>query len=161
MTWEKMRVAQGQRIYYEHDAWNRYYETEMILKVEQGRIVERTLYHNRVAVEGFNFEDLYDNDKEKEFKKGFAPVLREYPELDKVDRIHFSVSHWTFDTLGNMTDVEVKAFCRDHEDIQPQLAAEFKQYLKSIRPWKIWYVNGEYTHIYRGWNIPFRRQDWE
>ena len=160
VTWDRMRVAQGQQIYYEHDAWNRYYETEMILKVEQGRVVERTLYHNRVAMEGFNFEDLYDNEKDKEFKIGFAPVLRKYPELDKVDRIYFSLSNWYFDTLGNMTDVEVKAFCRGHEDIQPQLAAEFKHYLKSIRPWKIWYINGAYTHIYRGWTIPFRRQDW-
>lgn len=159
VTWEKMRVAQGQQIYYEHDAWNRYYETEMILKVEQGRVVERTLYHNRVAVEGFYFDED-DSEGFDKFRKGFAPVLSRYQELVNVDRIYFSISQWTFDTLGNMTDADVKARCRDHEDIQPLLAAEFKQYLMSIRPWRLWYLNGEYTPISRNWIISFRREDW-
>lgn len=160
VTWEKIRVTQGQRIYYEHSFWDRFYETEMILKVEQGRVLERTLYHNRVAVEGFYFDED-DFEKQAVFKAGFAPVLRKYQELDNVDRIFFPISQWTFDTLGNMTDVEVKAKCRGHEDIQPLLAAEFKQYLMSIRPWRLWYLNGEYTPISRAWNIPFRRKDWE
>lgn len=160
VTWEKIRVTQGQRIYYEHSFWDRFYETEMILKVEQGRVLERTLCHNRVAVEGFYFDED-DFEKQAVFKAGFAPVLRKYQELDNVDRIFFSISQWTFDTLGNMTDVEVKAKCRGHEDIQPLLAAEFKQYLMSIRPWRLWYLNGEYTPISRAWNIPFRRKDWE
>ncbi len=160
VTWENIRVTQGQRLYYEHSGWERFYETELILKVEQGRVVNRTLYHNRVVVDGFCFDDLSFEGLDK-FREEFAPVLRKYHELDTVGKVYFSMNHWTIDTLGNMTDVEVKAICRCHEDILPQLAMEFKQYILNIRPWKIWYINGEYTHIYRGWNIPFRRQDWD
>lgn len=160
VTWEKIRVTQGQRLYYEHSAWDRYYEKEMILKVEQGRVESRTLYHNRVVVDGFCFDDMGFEGLDK-FREGFAPILRKYHELDTMGRVYFSINHWVFDTLGNMTDVEVKAFCRGHEGILVQLAKEFEQYIMNIRPWKIWYINGEYTHIYRGWNIPFRRKDWQ
>jgi hypothetical protein len=160
VTWDKMRVAQGQQIYYEHDAWNRYYETEMILKVEQGRVLERTLYHNRVVVDGFYFEDG-NFEKFDSFKAGFAPVLRKYHELDSVNKVFFTIRYWSFDSLGNMTAVEVAAICRGHENIMPQLALEFKQYLMSIHPWKVLYINGEYLPIGRAWSIPFSRKDWQ
>lgn len=160
VTADNIRATQGKRIFYEHMGWNRHYETELVFNVEQGRVMKRTLYHNRIAVEGYYFDE---NDFEgfDKFKAGFAPVLLQYQELSNVDRIIFSISQWTFDTLGNMTDVDVKARCRDHEDIEPLLAAEFKQYLMSIRPWRLWYLNGEYTPISRGWHIPFRREDWQ
>ena len=159
VTADNIRAAQGEMIFYEHLGWSRNYETEMVVSVEEGRVTERNLYHNHVVVDGFSFDDM-DDEEWRKFKEGLYPVIREFHELDTVDKFYVMINRWKFDSLGNMTDVDIKVHFFQHMDVLSDLALSFKQYLMAIRPWKLWYINGEYRPLGRGWSIPFRKKEW-
>ena len=67
------------------------------------------------------------------------------------------VSDFIVDTQGNLIDI-AKVVCHAQQDdeLEQQLALEFKRYLMSIRPWKVLYINGKYCVSQRGWSIPIR-----
>lgn len=159
VTASNIRAVQGEMIFYEHAGWNRNHETELVFNVERGRVTERNLYHNHVVVDGFSFDDV-DDEEWLKFKEGLYPVIREFHELDTVDRFYIVISRWNFDTLGNMTDAEIKVHYWQHMDVLPELALRIKQYLMAIHPWKLWYINGEYRPLGRGWSISFRKKEW-
>ena len=86
--------------------------------------------------------------------------------FDTLSSIYMSVSREVVDSLGNMTDVEVKVLYSNYmnnpmPELTDALVREFKQYLMSIRPWRVWYLNGEYTSLWQGWMIPFRKRDFQ
>lgn len=167
-TWltGKIRLAQGKMLLYEHMGWNRHNETEMILEVKEGRVVGRTLYHNRMVVDGFYFDEDAPMEKWNEFRRGFLPVLERYHVFDTLSGIYISVSREVVDSLGNMTDVKVEVKYHNYTnnpmpELTDALAREFKQYLMSIRPWRVWYLNGQYTSLWQMWMISFRKRDFQ
>lgn len=155
VTADNIRATQGKRIFYEHAGWNRHYETELVLNVEQGRVVERTLYHNRIMVNGLYFDD-WDFEEWDKFSEGFYPVIRRYHELDTVNKVYFFVNNCKADSLGHIIDIDVKVAYKDHPDVLPMLAEEFRQYLMSLHPWRVMRINGEYVAIWGSWSIPFK-----
>ena len=128
-TWvtHTLRAAQGKLIYYEHDAWERYHETEQHLEVKEGRIVGRKFHHNRVVVDGF---DITQGQIEQwdEFQKGFAIILHRHHELDTVDKVYYTLRNCTIDSLGNLTVGEVKVWGKGTQTIADVLVEEFRQY---------------------------------
>ncbi len=155
-TWvtHTLRAAQGKLIYYEHDAWERYHETEQHLEVKEGRIVGRKFHHNRVVVDGF---DITQGQIEQwdEFQKGFAIILHRHHELDTVDKVYYTLRDCTIDSLGNLTVGEVKVWGKGTQTIADVLVEEFRQYLVEKRPWKVYFINGEYfTPLKHGWSMP-------
>ena len=67
------------------------------------------------------------------------------------------VSDFTVDTQGNLIDI-AKIVCHAQQDdeLEQQLALEFKHFLMSIRPWKVLYINGKYILPHNSWSIPIR-----
>lgn len=159
VTANNIRAAQGEMISYEHMGWARNYETELVFNVEEGRVTKRDLYHNRIVVEGFRFDDM-DNEGLKKLKEDLYPLIREFHELDTINKFYVMINHWEFDSLGNMTDVDIKVHYFQHMDVLPDLALRLKQYLMAIHPWRLWYINGEYRPLNSGWSIPFRNKEW-
>lgn len=151
-----LRLAQGKMLRYEHDGWNRNYETEIELTVHNGRIVDSVEYHNRIVCEGFDLESLSMQGWDS-LQQGFRPIAKKYPQLEGKERIFFMVSDFIVDTHGNLIDI-AKVICHAQldEKLEQQLALEFKHYLKNIRPWKVLYINGEYCIPHRAWSIPIR-----
>lgn len=155
-TWvtHTLRAAQGKLIYYEHDAWERYHETEQHLEVKEGRIVGRKFHHNRVVVDGF---DITQGQIEQwdEFQKGFAIILHRHHELDTVNKVYYTLRDCTIDSLGNLTVGEVKVWGKGTQTIADVLVEEFRQYLVEKRPWKVYFINGEYfTPLKHDWSMP-------
>lgn len=108
-TWvtDTLRTERGELIRYVHMGWDRDCEMEMFLEVKEGHVDKRTLYHNRVVVDGFDV-DRCTPEQWREFKDGFLPVLRKYHELDSVKECYFEVGRCVVDSLGNLLDAEVK-----------------------------------------------------
>ena len=151
-----LRLAQGKMIRYEHDGWNRNYETEMELIVQNGIVVDSVEYHNRIVCEGFDFESLSMQDWDS-LQQGFRPIAKKYPQLEGKERIFFMVSDFVVDAQGNLVDIaKVRCHAQLDENLEQQLALEFKHYLMSIRPWKVLYINGKYCISQRAWSIPIR-----
>lgn len=182
-TWytDTVRAVQGELLYYEHAGYNRYFDTEMVLEVKNGHTDKRTLYHNRLLVDGFDF----DGDRPgqwREFRDGFLTILRKYPELDTIDEIVFTLREGVVDSIGNLVDIRVEVDSKKERDLffelkeqgleweeikalleqekersnSPELERAFKEYLMGIRPWRVWLVNGEcFSPLRWGAKIPF------
>ena len=151
-----LRLARGKMLRYEHTGWNRNYENEMVLTVQNGKIVKSQQYHNRIACEGFDFESLSMQGWDS-LQQGFRPILKKYPQLQGKERIFFMVSDFSVDPQGTLVDIaKVSCHAQLDEKIEQQLSLEFKRYLMSIHPWKVLYVNGEYCIPQRAWSIPIR-----
>jgi len=151
-----LRLARGKMLRYEHSGWNRNYETEMELTVRNGIVIDSVEYHNRIACEGFDFESLSMQDWDS-LQQGFCPIAKKYPQLEGKERIFFLVSDFIVDPQGNLIDIDkVSCHAQLDENLEQQLALEFKHYLMSIRPWKVLYINGKYCISQRGWTIPIK-----
>lgn len=136
----EIRVATGKMIYYQHIYFERNYEEEMMLSIDKGKITGRKEYHNHV-VDGFSF-DRFNPDNNEELREMFPLHIERYPELASEERIVFSIQRALVDAQGNLVECEVKVI-RPNDN--PLLAAEMAESLKAYHPWRVFFINGEYS----------------
>ena len=147
----EIRVATGKVVYYWHDAFERNYEEEMMLNIEKGKITGRKEYHNHV-VDGFSF-DKFNLANNEELREMFPLHIERYPELVNEERIVFCIRRARVDAQGNLVKCEVKVI-RPNDN--PLLAAEIAESLKAYHPWRVLFINGEYSAKgIEGWTIPY------
>ena len=156
-----LMVGRGEMVYHDPDHIDNHFESEMLLEMKEGRLAKRTIYRNRVVVDGF---DITQGQIEQwdEFQKGFAIILHRHHELDTVDKVYYTLRNCTIDSLGNLTVGEVKVWGKGTQTIADVLVEEFRQYLVEKRPWKVYFINGEYfTPLKHGWNMPIFLKKWD
>ena len=147
----EIRVATGKMIYYQHTYFERNYEEEMMLSIDKGKVTGRKEYHNFV-VEGFSF-DKFNPDNNEELREMYPLHIERYPELANEERIVFSIQRARVDAQGNLVECEVKVI---RPDDNPLLAAEIAESLKAYHPWRVLFINGEYSAKgIEGWTIPY------
>ena len=147
----EIRVATGKVIYYLHDAFERNYEEEMTLNIDKGEVTGRKEHHNHV-VDGFSF-DKFNPDNNEELREMFPLHIERYPELVNEERIVFCIRRARVDAQGNLVECEVKVI-RPNDN--PLLAAEIAESLKAYHPWRVLFINGEYSAKgIEGWTIPY------
>lgn len=132
-----IRAAKGKVIYYQHMGYERNYENERFLSVEQGKVCRVKNYQNYV-VEGFSF-DKY-RPQSHSLHEMFPLHIENYPELKNVGRILFYIKRAQVDAEGHLVDCEVKV-SRPVDD--PRLAAEMVEAMKAYHPWRVLFINGE------------------
>lgn len=138
---DTMRVAQGKCIYYEHMAFIRNYETELHLKIKNGKVINKTLYHNKILIDGFSINGRFNNDDL--IKKHFSVDSNKYPEL-KGKKVVFSIKDIKVDTEGNIIDYNWVGLNVDKSYAKyQQLKDEIDNMIKTIKPWKTLLINGE------------------
>ncbi len=147
----EIRVATGKVVYYWHDAFERNYEEEMMLSIDKGKLAGRKEYHNFIA-EGFSFDKFNPNSSD-EMREMFPLHIERYPELADMERIVFRVKQARVDAKGNLVDCEVQVI-RPNDN--PLLAAEIAESLKAYHPWRVLFINGEYsTKGIEGWTFSY------
>ena len=147
----EIRVATGKVIYYLHDAFERNYEEEMTLNIDKGEVTGRKEHHNHV-VDGFSF-DKFNLANNEELREMFPLHIERYPELVNEERIVFCIRRARVDAQGNLVECEVKVI-RPNDN--PLLAAEIAESLKAYHPWRVFFINGEYSAKgIEGWTIPY------
>lgn len=147
----EIRVASGKVIYYQHISFERNYEEEMMLSIDKGKVTGWKEYHNHV-VDGFSF-DKFNPDNNEELCEMFPLHSERYPELANEERIVFGIQRARVDAQGNLVECEVKVL---KPNDNPLLAAEIAESLKSYHPWKVFFINGEYSAKgIEGWTIPY------
>jgi hypothetical protein len=147
----EIRVASGKVIYYQHISFERNYEEEMMLNIVKGKVTGRKEYHNHV-VDGFSF-DKFNPDNNEELREMFPLHIERYPELANEERIIFGIQRARVDAQGNLVECEVKVL---KPNDNPLLAAEIAESLKSYHPWRVFFINGEYSAKgIEGWTIPY------
>ena len=152
----KIRVAKGKVIYYEHMGFERNYEEETILDIDQGKVIGKKEYHNFVK-DGFAFDKLQQDGAQEMLRKILPLHIERYPDLANVKRLTFRVKRARVDEKGNLVECDVKVV---KPDANPQLATEIVEALKAYHPWKVYYINGEYRALgIEGWSIPYILHD--
>ncbi len=152
----KFRVAKGKVIYYQHTGFERNYEDETLLDIDQGKVIGKKEYQNFVS-EGFAFDKLELNGAQEMLHKILPLHIERYPELAHVKRLVFRVKHARVDERGNLLECDVQVV---KPDVNPQLATEIAEALKAYHPWKVYYINGEYRALgIEGWTIPYILHD--
>ena len=152
----KFRVAKGKVIYYQHTGFERNYEDETLLDIDQGKVIGKKEYQNFVS-EGFAFDKLELNGAQEMLHKILPLHIERYPELAHVKRLVFRVKHARVDERGNLLECDVQVV---KPDVNPQLATEIAEALKAYHPWKVYYINGEYRALgIEGWTIPYLLHD--
>lgn len=147
----EIRVATGKVIYYLHDAFERNYEEEMTLNIDKGEVTGRKEHHNHV-VDGFSF-DKFNLANNEELREMFPLHIERYPELVNEERIVFCIRRARVDAQGNLVECEVKVI---KPKDNPLLAAEIAESLKAYHPWRVFFINGEYSAKgIEGWTIPY------
>ena len=147
----EIRVASGKVIYYQHIYFERNYEEEMMLSIDKGKVTGRKEYHNHV-VDGFSF-DKFNPDNNEELREMFPLHIERYPELTNEERIVFGIQRARVDAQGNLVECEVKVL---KPNDNPLLAAEITESLKAYHPWRVFFINGEYSAKgIEGWTIPY------
>lgn len=147
----EIRVATGKVIYYLHDAFERNYEEEMTLNIDKGEVTGRKEHHNHV-VDGFSF-DKFNLANNEELREMFPLHIERYPELVNEERIVFCIRRARVDAQDNLVECEVKVI-RPNDN--PLLAAEIAESLKAYHPWRVLFINGEYSAKgIEGWTIPY------
>ena len=152
----KFRVAKGKVIYYQHTGFERNYEDETLLDIDQGKVIGKKEYQNFVS-EGFAFDKLELNGAQEMLHKILPLHIERYPELAHVKRLVFRVKHARVDERGTLLECDVQVV---KPDVNPQLATEIAEALKAYHPWKVYYINGEYRALgIEGWTIPYLLHD--
>jgi len=159
LTSDKIRLATGEMIRYEHMGFNRNYEHEMFLTLENGRITNRKLFHNRIVNKGFAFEDL-SLEESHSLQQELGRIIRKYSQYDHQNKVYIQLAGIIVDTLGNLTGID-SVRVRYHSDngtsnSLPSLENDIIRYLKSLGPWKVLYINGEYSTYSSNWLLPIR-----
>ncbi len=146
--WPKgdIRVARGKMLYYEHMGYERNYEEEQLISIDNGKVTGMKAFHNYTK-EGFSFAQVGKAQMgtkqvtPAQLREMFPLHLERYPELANEKRILFYIRRAKVDETGHMVDCEVKVM---KPGDNPQLAAEMAELLKAYSPWRVSFINGEY-----------------
>jgi hypothetical protein len=141
-----IRVARGKMLYYEHMGYERNYEEEQLISIDNGKVTGMKAFHNYTK-EGFSFAQVGKAQMgtkqvtPAQLREMFPLHLERYPELANEKRILFYIRRAKVDETGHMVDCEVKVM---KPGDNPQLAAEMAELLKAYSPWRVSFINGEY-----------------
>lgn len=148
----ELRAGKGDVVRYVHDGFDRNMETERVLTVRNGKVMETQTYHNYRRA-GLNLTKAYG-----EIVRRFP--WERFPEY-RGERFLFSLSDFQTTEDGHFVDCDVRfIFLRTSRkminDGNHPLALAFKETLKSIYPWEVLFINGKYTSEYRNLTITLR-----
>lgn len=146
----ELRAGKGNVVRYVHDGFDRNMETEQVLTVRNGKVLETQTYHNYRRA-GLNLMKA-----QEEIMCRFP--WEQFPEY-RGERIIISISDFQMTEDGRFVDCNVRfIFLRSsREKIDGRnhpLALALKETLKSIYPWEVLFINGKYTVEYRNFTMP-------
>lgn len=145
----ELRAGKGDLVRYVHDGFDRNMETEQVLTVRNGKVLETQTYHNYRRA-GLNLMKA-----QEEIVRRFP--WERFPEY-RGQRILFSLSNFQTTEDGHFVDCDVRfIFLRTSRkminDGNHPLALALKETLKSIYPWEVLFINGKYTGEYRNFTM--------
>lgn len=138
----EVRAGRGKENRYPYGEYRCYMEEEYLLGIYKGVVVKKQLYHNYKVRDGFRVDNV-----QSELEKRFP--FEEFPEMEGKE-IRLSVDELKVSPDGHLLDCKrtnvflhrIKFLPTDRRN---QMVKAFEKAMKSIYPWEVSYVNGEYT----------------
>ncbi len=151
-----VRAARGKTLLYEHSAFYRYLEHEIIIDVKNGEVVKMQRCDNSMLTDGFTFNGTkYDN-----LWKTIDIHPEKYVDLNGCGRISFKIEGMKFNKKGQLLSCKVTATPytdKKKGTAHRAIAADMEKALKKIKPWKTYMINGDIvTGISPAWFLTYR-----
>ena len=150
----ELRIGKGKQLWSAHTAYERYYEDECILKLEKGVVTEVRRYHN-FKREGIGMAEAL------EALKNHFPWL-DYPELRMVKSIGMELYDFEVSPEGRLLDCKLSigmvGYRSDYslswtDSPKVPWVQVFKDFFRSLHPWRILRINGHYYMYADGFAI--------
>lgn len=149
---DTMRAGRGEEILYEHVAFARHNENECLIVVDNG-VVREIAQHNNYHKEGIAPSDVC-----KALTENFP--WERFPEYEETGFV-LQFSDYIIDENGILKDCSVQCIRPDKFESMTQkslLIKAVKEILKELKPWPVWYINGEFETRYLNWVFPFKSE---
>jgi len=153
-TWvsDTLRLATDRMIFYEHNGFERNYETELMLAFDKGTLISSQEYHNK-SFEGFAPQE---SKKLKDTLEALLP-FDYYPEL-RGERLIYKISKAYIGPNGELEECTIKPIIRKGQDstllVHHPFNKDFEHTLKQIVPWKYYVIYGQTHASIENWSIP-------
>lgn len=151
-----LRAASGKTLLYEHSAFYRYLEHEIVIDVKNGEVVKMRRYNNCMLTDGFTFRGT----KYDDMWKTIDINPKKYADLNGCSRIYFKIEDMKFNKKGKLLSCKVTATpYTDNKkgDAHRAIAADMEKALKKIKPWKTYMINGDIVNdISPAWFLTYR-----
>ena len=148
---DTMRAGRGKEIYYEHMAFARHNENECLIVVDNG-VVREIAQHNNYHKEGIAPSDVC-----KALTENFP--WERFPEYKETSFV-LQFSDFIIDENGILKDCCVQCIRPDKFESMIQkilLIKAVKEILKELKPWPVWYINGEFETSFLNWTFPLKK----
>ena len=150
----EFRAGRGDLVRYVHSGFDRNMETECVLRIKNGKVIDTTTYHN------YKTPSLRLIEAQDEIMRKFP--WERFPQY-KDQRMIFVIKNMQMTPDGHFADCDIRfIYLRSKretiEDGNHPLAIAFKETLKSIYPWEVLFINGKYTIEHVNLTIPLWRK---
>ncbi|WP_288208068.1 hypothetical protein [uncultured Parabacteroides sp.] len=151
----ELRAAQGELIRYVHSGFNRNTETEQIITLQNGLVLQSEIYHN------YKKSGLTLKDAQHEIIERFPWSL--FPEY-KGWRFSFYIRNLQVTEDGHLSDCDVELLYIKSENEKVagnnHAATEaFKETLKTIYPWEVLYIHNQFTTSNTNFVMPIQEKN--
>ena len=149
---DTMRAGRGKEIYYEHMAFARHNENECLIVVDNGVVREITQHNN------YHKEGIAPSDVCKALTENFP--WERFPEYEETGFV-LQFSDYIIDENGILKDCCVQYIRPDKFESMTQkilLIKAVKEILKELKPWPVWYINGEFETSFLNWTFPLKKE---
>lgn len=161
-TWynKNIRVVRGHKVYYEHMGYERYHEEEQLISLSKGKVTDVKVFHNHMT-DGLSFDHFRPSINIQEpgaLNKLFPLHPERYSDLEGVKMVRFTVKDAVVDTTGHMVKCNIEATItrNGQKESHPAIAAEMEELMKAYYPWRVYFINGEYSSHIKGSRLVYR-----
>lgn len=152
-------IGRGELIRYNHDAYDRNYEEEIVVTVENGRITRQEHWHNKKMTDGWGFADTRYVQTGMEIAKRFP--YEQFPDFDTI-RVIVSFKDMVLTPDGRFEDCVAELYFSStkqrEKDLGHPIVIAFKETLREMYPWETYYLHGKYTDGSTRVIIPLRKR---
>ena len=149
-----IRAGRGELVRYEHMGFDRNVETERLMRLRGGGVVEDRTYHNRKQ-EGLDLEGVH------------RELVRRFPWDDFPEYKDSFFLFWVRDVRvspdGRLSDFVLRRFSdrgkRGEELKDTPIGDALRKTLKSIGPWQVLYIHNEVRPVATSFMMNFRKGD--
>lgn len=139
---EKFRMGRGEVLIYFHGGFMRNYEEELFLSIDSGRVTDHKYWRNSIHVDGMEIDEAVKKTME------LFPVER-FPMLED-HRVVILTKDFKLHPDGHFDDCHITMVYLDEdktttEEQQHPIIEEVKKIMRSIYPWKVYCIYGEFV----------------
>ena len=146
---EQLIIGRGELVTYIHGGYMRNHEEELVVTVENGRIIQQDHWYNKKVVEGWSCSEADFSVTGREIINLFP--IGQFPELE-TERIVVLLRNISLTPDGHFEDCDA-SFLWKHdngekewiEDPNHPIIVALKETMRNMYPWEVVLLHGKYT----------------